>query len=59
MVDMLKLNAESQMILKAAQKKMGEFKVKKAKLMGTGNEIKAEMQKDGFNDLFNELMKEK
>lgn len=59
MVDMLTLNAESQMILKAARKKMEEFEVKKAKLLEVESEIKAEMQKDGFNDLFNELMKEK
>ena len=59
MVDMLMLNAESQMILKVAKKKMEEFEVKKAKLVRAGNEIKAEMQKDGFNNLFNELMKEK
>lgn len=59
MVEILKLNAESQMILKVAQKKMEEFEVKKAKLIEVENEIKAEMQKDGFNDLFNKLMKEK
>lgn len=59
MVDMLMLNAESQMMLKVAQKKMEEFETKKSKLIANENEIKAQMQKDGFDDLYNELMKGK
>ena len=59
MVEMLIQNAKSQMMLKTAQKRMIDFEQKKAKLIEDESIIKKEMESDGFDELLNELMKEK
>lgn len=59
MVEMMAINAKSQLMLEKAQQNMVIFEKRRADLLDTENMIKAEMQNDGFNDLFDELMRER
>lgn len=56
MLDMILMNAENQMILRAAQKRNVEFEEKKEKLKKEETNIKKSMLEDGFQDVYDELM---
>ena len=59
MIDMIVMNAANQQMFRAAQEHNKRFEEKRQSLSERESEIKYEMEKDGFNNLFAELIKEK
>lgn len=59
MAEMLMMNAANQAMLREAQEKMKVFGQKKDNLIKKEEQIKAEMENDGFNELYNNLMRGK
>lgn len=57
MVEMLKIGVANQATLRNEQNKMRKFERNKADLIKREQDIKSEMEKDGFDDMFNDLMK--
>lgn len=56
MIEMILMNVENQMILKAAQKSNVEFEEKKEKLKKEETKIKKSMLEDDFQDVYDELI---
>lgn len=59
MIDMLRLNFENQMILNEAIQNMYDFDKKRAELNKQKLDIRRQMENDGFDDIYADLMKEK
>ncbi len=59
MVEMVKMTFENQRILMAARQKNIKYEEKRRELLKKEANIKEKMEKDGFDAVFSELMKEK